>query len=54
MNEITKKTFESMKDSDTKHLALKTDFLALASGKHCSKIYAWIANKGSNLGQWER
>ena len=26
----------------------------MASGKCRSKIYAWIANKVSNLGQWEK
>ena len=28
--------------------------LALASGKHRSEIHAWIGNKVSNLGQWEK
>ena len=43
-----------MKDTDLKHLTFKTDFLlALASGKPRSKIHAWVANKVSNLGQWE-
>ena len=28
--------------------------LALASSKHRSKIHAWVANKVSNLGQWEK
>ena len=44
-----------MKDTDLKHLTLKTTFLlALASGKRCSEIHAWVANKVSNLGQWEK
>ena len=44
-----------MKDIDLKHLTLKTAFLlALASGKHRSEIHAWVANKVSNLGQWEK
>ena len=44
-----------MKDTDLKHLNLKTAFLlALASGKHCSEIHAWVANKVSNLGQWKK
>ena len=44
-----------MKDTDLKHLTLKTTFLlALASGKRRSKIHAWVANKLSNLGQWEK
>ena len=44
-----------MKDSDIKHLTLKTAFLlALASGKRRSEIHAWVANKVSNLGQWEK
>ena len=44
-----------MKDTDLKHLTLKTAFLlALASGKHRSEIHAWVANKVSNLGQWEK
>ena len=44
-----------MKDTDLKYLALKTAFLlALASGKRCSEIHAWVANKVSNLGQWEK
>ena len=52
LNEHTKAPFEPMKDTDLKHLTLKTAFLlALASGKHCSEIHAWLANKVSNLGQ---
>ena len=44
-----------MKDTDLKHLTLKTAFLlALASGKRRSEIHAWVANKVSNLGQWEK
>ena len=42
---------EPMKDTDLKHLTLKTAFLlALASGKRSSEIHA----KVSNLGQWEK
>ena len=55
LNELTKATFEPMKDTDLKHLTLKTAFLlALASGKRRSEIHAWVANKVSNLGQWEK
>ena len=55
LNELTKKPVEPMKDSDIKHLTLKTAFLlALASGKRRSKIHGWVANKVSNLGQWEK
>ena len=55
LNELTKAPFEPMKDSDLKHLTLKTAFLlALASGKRRSEIHAWVANKASNLGQWEK
>ena len=55
LNDLTKAPFEPMKDTDLKHLTLKTAFLlALASGKCCSEIYAWVANKVSNLGQWEK
>ena len=55
LNELTKASFEPMKDTDLKHLTLKTAFLlALASGKRCSKIHAWVANKVSDLGQWEK
>ena len=44
-----------MKDTDLKHLTLKTAFLlALVSGKRRSEIHAWVANKVSNLGQWEK
>ena len=44
-----------MKDTDLKHLTLKTAFLlALASGKRYSEIHAWVANKVLNLGQWEK
>ena len=44
-----------MKDRDLKHLTLKTAFLlALDSGKRRSEIHAWVANKVSNLGQWEK
>ena len=53
--ELTKAPFEPMKDTDLKHLTLKTAFLlALASGKRRSEIHAWVANKVSNLGQWEK
>ena len=45
LNELTKAPFEPMKDTDLKHLTLKTAFLlALASGKR-SGIHAWVANK---------
>ena len=55
LNELTKAPFEPMKDTDLKHLTLKTAFLlALASSKRCSEIHAWVANKVSNLGQWEK
>ena len=55
LNELTKAPFKPMKDTDLKHLFLKTAFLlALASGKRRSKIHAWVANKVSNLGQWEK
>ena len=54
-NELTKAPFEPMKETDFKHLTLKTAFLlALTSSKHRSEIHAWIANKVSNLGQWEK
>ena len=44
-----------MKDTDLKHLTLKTVFvLALASGKRRSEIHAWVANKVSDLGQREK
>ena len=55
LNELTKAPFEPMKDTDLQHLTLKTAFLlALASGKRRSEIHAWVANKVSNLGQWEK
>ena len=55
LNEFTKAPFEPMKDTDLKHLTLKTAFLlALAFGKRRSEIHAWVANKVSNLGQWEK
>ena len=55
VNELTKAPFEPMKDTDLKHLTLKTAFLlALACGKCRSEIHAWVANKVSNLGQWEK
>ena len=55
LNELTKAPFEPMKDTDLKHFPLKTAFLlALASGKRRSKIHAWVANKVSNLLQWEK
>ena len=55
LNELTKAPFEPMKDTDLKHLTLKMAFLlALASGKRRSEIHAWVANKVSNLGQWEK
>ena len=55
LNELTKAPFEPMKDTDLKHLTHKTVFLlALASGKHRNEIHASVANKASNLGQWEK
>ena len=55
LNDLTKAPFEPMKDTDLKHLTLKTAFLlALASGKCRSEIHAWVANKVSNLSQWEK
>ena len=58
LHELTIAPFEpdqDLKDSDLKHLTLKTAFLlALASGKCRSEIHAWVANKVSNLGQWEK
>ena len=55
LNELTKVPFKPMKDTDLKHLTLKTAFLlALASGKRRSEIHTWVANKVSNLGQWEK
>ena len=55
LNELTKAPFEPMKDTELKHLTLKTAFLlALASGKCRSEIHAWVADKVSNLGQWEK
>ena len=53
LNELTKAPFEPMKDTDLKHLTLKTAFLlALGTGKCRSEIHAWVGNKVSNLGQW--
>ena len=55
LNKLTKAPFEPVKDTDLKHLTLKTAFLlALASGKRRSEIHAWVTNKVSNLGQWEK
>ena len=55
VNELTKALFEPMKDTDLKHLTLKTAFLLpLASGKCRSEIHAWVANKVSNLVKWEK
>ena len=55
LNELTKAPFEPMKDTDLKYLTLKTAFLlALVSGKRRSEIHAWVANKVSNLSQWEK
>ena len=52
LNELTKAPFEPMKDTDLKHLTLKTAFLlSVASSKHRSEIHACFANKVSNLGQ---
>ena len=55
LNQLIKAPFEPMKDTDLKHLALTTAFLlASASNERRSQINAWVANKVSNLGQWEK
>ena len=55
LNELTKAPFEPMKDTDLKHLTLKTAFLlALSSCKRRCEINDWVANKVSNLSQWEK
>ena len=44
-----------MKDTDLKHLTIKTAFLlALAFSKRRSEMCAWVVNKVSNLGQWDK
>ena len=54
-NELTKAPFEPMKHTDLKHRTFKTAFLlALASCKRRSEIHAWVANKVSNQGHWEK
>ena len=41
LNELTKAPFKPIKDTDLKHLTLKTAFLlALAYGKRCSEFHA--------------
>ena len=43
---ITQAPFEPLKDTNLKHLTLKTALLlALVSGKSHSEIHAWVANK---------
>ena len=55
LNELTKAPFEPIKDTYLKHRTLETAFLlALASSKRRSEIHAWVANKVSDLGQWEK
>ena len=55
LNELTKAPFEPMKHTDLKHCTFKTAFLlALASCKRRSEIHAWVANKVSNQGHWEK
>ena len=55
LNELTKAPFEPLKDTDLEHLTLITAFLlALAYGKRRREIHAWVANKVSNLDQWEK
>ena len=50
LNQLSKAHFESMKDTNLKHLTLKTAFLpALTSSNHHSEIHTWVANKVSNL-----
>ena len=49
LNELTKAPFEPMKDTDLKHLTLKTAFLlGLTTGK---RLGCLVANKVSNLTQ---
>ena len=46
LNELTKAPFEPMKDTDLKHLTLKTAFLLVLDSSNCrSKIRAWVETK---------
>ena len=45
LNELAKAPFDPMKDTDLQHVSQSAFLLALASGKRCSKIHAWVANK---------
>ena len=46
LKELTKAPFDPMIDKDLKHFLSQTAFLlALASGKRCIEIHAWVANK---------
>ena len=46
LNELIKAPFQPMKDTDLKHLALKTAFcIALASSKPRNEIHAWVCKQ---------
>ena len=55
LTELTKALFEPIqRHGPQTSYSQNAFFLALASGKCRSKIYVWVANKVSNLGQWEK
>ena len=54
LNELTKAPFEPMKDRPQTSHSQNWFLASFSSGKCRSKIHAWVANKVSNLGQWEK
>ena len=54
LNELTKAPFEPMKDTDLKHLSLKTAFLASFGLWQAPQRNPYLGCKVSNLGQWEK
>ena len=51
---LLKQSHNYMFHNSPQHLNLHTWCLGVDNGKRCSEIHAWVANKVSNLGQWEK
>ena len=55
LHQLTKAPFEHFKEASLKHLTFKTVFLlALDSGKHKSRIHAWLHRNIRHQSDWSK